>query len=289
MPNHCWQTSNIPNVPTYGTVDFEVAWNPASAGDENYTSSQFNSVSATSNVLCDISRTGSSHMNAWSAYEEFSARRLRDGHNLQQPPQQETWGTMSGVAVTGGVILNGLSSSDEDAVTSEIDTLDNCLMHASPQGQWHYHSLSPCATDSTYKSTSAKPGLCADNADCTGEAGLQFMKTGWDTTTNNGGVYGLAKDGHVIYGPYNNNLELWSCEDVDVCNGFWVWDGSYGYASTSHFPYIVGCWGPGPAVNHGVTCSENGCGTGGGADGHAMNLISTSAVAVAVFAMSNVF
>jgi hypothetical protein len=66
----------------------------------------------------------------------------------------------------------------------------------------------------------------------------------WTDTANYGGVVGLAKDGHVIYGPYNDYGELWSCDDVDYCNGFFLDDTSYGYASTTFFPYTVGCWGP---------------------------------------------
>ena len=30
---------------------------------------------------------------------------------------------------------------------------------------------------------------------------------------------GIALDGHVIFGPYNSNGELWRCDDHDVCNG----------------------------------------------------------------------
>ena len=48
-------------------------------------------------------------------------------------------------------------------------------------------------------------------------------------------------DGHVIYGPYNIAGELWDWDDVDVCNGFFHTDGSYNYASTTFFPYTVGC------------------------------------------------
>ena len=71
------------------------------------------------------------------------------------------------------------------------------------------------------------------------------MYDGWtDDSDTYGGVYGIALDGHVIYGPYNEDGELWSCEDLDVCNGFFLSDGAYGYASTTFYPYTVGCWGP---------------------------------------------
>ena len=58
---------------------------------------------------------------------------------------------------------------------------------------------------------------------------------------------GLAKDGHVIWGPYNINngkAKPWTGCDVDICNGAYV-NGNYGYASTLFHPWLVGCWGPG--------------------------------------------
>lgn len=54
---------------------------------------------------------------------------------------------------------------------------------------------------------------------------------------------GIARDGHIIVGPYNSSGELWGCDDVDVCNGVFLSDESYGYALTTKFPYSVGCWG----------------------------------------------
>lgn len=58
-------------------------------------------------------------------------------------------------------------------------------------------------------------------------------------------VIGIAKDGHLIYGPYNGSGELYTCDDRDVCNGKFMSDGSYAYVSTTTHPYLVGCWGPG--------------------------------------------
>ena len=46
-------------------------------GEANYSESDFSSVSATENILCDIQRTSSSNMGFWSQYEEYSAARLR--------------------------------------------------------------------------------------------------------------------------------------------------------------------------------------------------------------------
>jgi len=86
-----------------------------------------------------------------------------------------------------------------------------------------------------------------------------MQKSSFIYKDNYGGVVGIAKDGHVIYGPYNSDGELWDCTDTDYCNGFFLSDRSYGYASTAYFPYTVGCWGPSTAKRFKPTCSENAC------------------------------
>ena len=119
-------------------MDFEVVWNPDVYGKMNYHGSDFSSTTATENILCDISRTASTNMNAWSDYKEYTSRRL-----LQPPPpgggggggSMSTMTTMSGLAVTGGAIFNGLAGGNVDALENEVDTLDQCLSHASPTGQ----------------------------------------------------------------------------------------------------------------------------------------------------------
>lgn len=72
---------------------------------------------------------------------------------------------------------------------------------------------------------------------------------------------GLAKDGHIIVGPYNNNGELYECDDHDVCNGVFLEDNSYAYVTTQRFPYVAGCWGPGPQQKFAIksTCTVDGC------------------------------
>jgi hypothetical protein len=67
---------------------------------------------------------------------------------------------------------------------------------------------------------------------------------GWTETAEWGGMVGVAKDGHPIYGPYNSDGELWTCDDHDICNGRFFDNGTYGYIATSTFPYVVGCFGP---------------------------------------------
>ena len=61
----------------------------------------------------------------------------------------------------------------------------------------------------------------------------------------------------MIIGPYNSAGNQWGC-DRDVCNGNFV-DGSYVYVGSSSFPYVVGCWGPGPDPVVAPSCTTNGC------------------------------
>lgn len=116
-------------------------------------------------------------------------------------------------------------------------------------------------------SDSTAPALCKDAVNC-----VDLTKTATyvsNSSTNsqtgayagkcsNGGMIGLARDGHIIVGPYNADGHEWACDEHDVCNGAFV-DGQYVYVSTSTFPYVVGCWGPGPQQTNNVSCSTNSC------------------------------
>ena len=116
-------------------------------------------------------------------------------------------------------------------------------------------------------SDSTGPALCKDEANC-----VDLTKTATFVSTSssnsqtgayadkcsNGGMIGLARDGHIIVGPYNDDGYAWACDEHDVCNGAFV-DGQYVYVSTETFPYVVGCWGPGPQQTKNVSCSTNSC------------------------------
>ena len=52
----------------------------------------------------------------------------------------------------------------------------------------------------------------------------------------------------------------WTCDDRDICNGAFVGD-TYVYVGSDTFPYVVGCWGPGPQQLYKPGCSNSGCGT----------------------------
>ena len=69
---------------------------------------------------------------------------------------------------------------------------------------------------------------------------------------------GLARDGHMILGPYKEDGNQYGCADRDVCNGAMVGT-SYAYVGSDTFPYVVGCWGPGPQQLYAATCSAKSC------------------------------
>ena len=170
--------------------------------------------------------------------------------------------TAAGIAVTGAQIFNGLSADNRDAVEFEKMTLDACLTHPTPFGLYHYHSWSPCILK-RYKQTSKtrSPGTCRGDRSCWRNP-IQYNEDGWTSTRNFGGMVGMAKDGHPIYGPYNEYGELWLCSEHDICNGRFFKNGSYGYVSTNTHPYMVGCWGPAAYQKHDHTCSSYACPSG---------------------------
>lgn len=136
------------------------------------------------------------------------------------------------------------------------------MTHSSPQGVLHYHSLGACATSSSYRSTTVVPALCENNYNnCLAEPFAWAYNAAFPNKSNYGGDFGIARDGHVIKGPYNASGELWDCSELDMCNGTFLSDGSYVYAPHARFPHVVGCWGPAPFSNHrpGASCTNLAC------------------------------
>lgn len=101
----------------------------------------------------------------------------------------------------------------------------------------------------------------------------------WTSTSEHGGVVGIARDGHPIYGPYNEDGELWACDEHDICNGTFMPNDFYAYVATSTFPYILGCYGPGSVQFYPVDedCSTNSCSAVAGIYFGAMTVIATLA------------
>jgi hypothetical protein len=58
--------------------------------------------------------------------------------------------------------------------------------------------------------------MCDNDNQC-----LAGIKTFTLMNSKNKSLYpiGLAKDGHIIWGPYRDDGQAWAACDVDVCNG----------------------------------------------------------------------
>ena len=121
-----------------------------------------------------------------------------------------------GVMLTGAVLFNGVDEAGRDAVAHEMQ--DRCAGHPQQTGQYHYHSLSPCAAAGTSKTAHSK-------------------------------LVGYALDGFGIYGLRGVRGKLLTNADLDVCHGHThaiLWRGKrtlmFHYHATSEYPYTVGCF-----------------------------------------------
>jgi hypothetical protein len=139
--------------------------------------------------------------------------------------------------------------------------MDACLSHSNAGGVGHYHSWSPCITKAGAVAVTGgqtvAPGLCTSNTACISSFSTFSLAKGY--TSKALSYIALAKDGHMIVGPYNEKGELWTCDDVDMCNGVFLSNGSYVYASTTFFPYVLGCFGPAQDHSYKAKCSTSAC------------------------------
>ena len=131
--------------------------------------------------------------------------------------------------MSGGYIYNALAAGNRDAVEDEIETLDVCLCHPTPFSQFHYHFWSSCAVEGYgYASKTDAPPLCRDTDGCTTEPAKMTMNNSrnnqvpYFTAENWDKPVGLAKDGHLIMGPYKQDGSVYGCGDRDACNGAFV-------------------------------------------------------------------
>lgn len=227
---------------------------------QNIQDSDVDTQAETEELLCDIQRTAASNMLAGTGYTEYTTNGVVTN---EQPGPPSQLSTASGIAVSGANIFNALAAGNEDAVENEWVTLDQCLSHPTPFGEYHYHMWSPCAMKGNgWANTSTAPDMCKDLNACHSDPIGFAVNKGWtdETQYGYGDVVGVSRDGHLIYGPYNADGDFWGCDEHDVCNGAFV-EGNYAYVSTKQFPYILGCFGPGPQQTFQVTCSDSSCPT----------------------------
>ena len=114
--------------------------------------------------------------------------------------------------LSGVPLFNGFDAGMRDAAAHEVQ--DACQGHPQEQGEYHYHSLSSCFTDTSVHT-----------------------------------VLGYALDGFPITGPLVADGKYLTTEDLDECHGITstiVEDGvettAYHYVMTQDFPYSVSCF-----------------------------------------------
>ncbi|CAF1279025.1 unnamed protein product [Didymodactylos carnosus] len=217
-------------------VDFEVNFNPAVS--INSLNQNLTTRSALSTLVCNLINQATPP--STSGYVQYGMTTLT---------------TAAGVALDGVMIFNVDSADDIDPFYpppgSNAETVDACLAHCQTAGIYHYHIASSCVLNpptgsiSSCAGTTACNGLIA-NYSISGFASYQTMT-----------VLGVARDGHVVYGPYlSAGTRVTS--GFDVCNGmFYDSIGNYAYFATSTYPYLTGCFGPGNYPSFGPNCSSN--------------------------------
>lgn len=101
------------------------------------------------------------------------------------------------------------------------------MSHPSPQGDLHYHFWGACLVkDYGFWDDGNSPALCESDEDCYTIAGEFTLAApnNFYTTDNWDKPIGLARDGHIILGPYSGSGDRWACDNRDVCNGSFVGD-----------------------------------------------------------------
>lgn len=96
---------------------------------------------------------------------------------------------------------------------------------------------------------------CSANTECSTDKELYLYDAFKDNSYDERTPIGVAKDGHVIYGPFNDAGNRY-CSKPDVCNGRYDSDGYYEYITTSYAPFGPACWGPASSTSYSQTCSS---------------------------------
>ena len=236
LPRRC---TILPSFAAFAerNIDFEVNFNPdVSVNSPNQAPT---TAAALTGIICNIS----THSSVPSA----SAYVLK--------PNSMPINVLAGVALDGVSILNVNSINQVDPFYPPTgyspEGADQCLSHPTGAGEFHYHIASGCILNPPQGNLSG----CSPNIGCsTNVAGYSISSFSSYTRLT---VIGIAKDGHVIYGPYTSSgTQVTS--GFDICNGmFYDTIGNYGYFVTQTYPYITGCFGPGNYPSFKPNCTTN--------------------------------
>ncbi|CAF1113288.1 unnamed protein product [Adineta ricciae] len=219
-------------------IDFEVNFNPDVSVNSPVQSPT--SVGDVSKLLCNI--TNHASVPATSKFVKNTTMAAMD--------------VIAGVAVDGVSIFNVNSANLVDPffpnpTSYAAEGADQCLSHPGGGGELHYHVASGCMVNPPSGNlTGCGPDIgCLNNV---ANYSVQMFSSNQTLT-----VIGIAKDGHIIYGPYlSSGVRVTS--GFDVCNGmFHDSVGNYGYFATSTYPYVTGCFGPGNYPKAMPNCTTN--------------------------------
>ncbi|CAF2953149.1 unnamed protein product [Rotaria sp. Silwood2] len=235
LPRFC---PNVPVTMSELNVDFAVNFNP----NVDVNSPVYNptTVSQLSSIVCNIN----------------SQTTVPSASNYVPSSTSGSFNTLAGISVDGVTLLNVNSANNVDpfypAGSFVPESVDSCLGHPNPSNNgYHYHIASGCALNPP----TGKIASCKSTPACNASIAAYTISTfsSYRTLT----VIGIAKDGHVIYGPYNSQgVEVTS--GFDICNGmFYDSIGNYAYFATRTYPYITGCFGPGNYPSVFPNCTTN--------------------------------
>eukprot|EP00347_Sterkiella_histriomuscorum_P007900 403347132 len=242
MPDHCFY-ANL-QAPTENLIDFEVAFD---LGLENLAVLNYNTQLLVDNNLCSATWVQESNLNQVFAFKKNSG----------------TLTDIIGISINGVPILRPLSEQNYDAFYPKAYSTyssptsispDGCLGNNDFSSYYHYYTFSPCIYSTEIK-IATTAFTCASDARCNNQKLAYQIKYFNTAASKIMFPIGLAKDGHIIYGPFKNDGTLWQPCEVDICNGIVIGGVSYAYVSTMFYPYTVGCWGPGNIQKIGSSCS----------------------------------
>ncbi|CAF1318629.1 unnamed protein product [Rotaria sp. Silwood1] len=182
LPQFC---PNTPNTVSELNVDFEVNFNP----DVNINSPVYSptTASALSSIVCNINNQAS----------------VPSVSNYVSNSSTGALNTLAGISVDGVTLLNVNSANNVDpfypAGGFSSESVDACLGHPNPSNNgYHYHAGFACALNAPTGNILSCSGTSACSASVANYSIASFSS--FRTLT----VIGIAKDGHIIYGPYDS-------------------------------------------------------------------------------------
>ncbi|CDW91700.1 UNKNOWN [Stylonychia lemnae] len=247
MPDHCYAEGQFPPQPK--VIDFEIKWN---SNDDTKT--------LVTNVASQIEVDNKLCNNQTFFDNQIPASR---GFQIYQGDGDLNYAI--GVGLNGVLLYPPISNvtgfdpiyprGNTQQIINRTVSIDRCLGTTfNESSTYHYHTVSYCSIQDTIPDA-LYPDSCKNIQQCR-IAPLDYHINQFVPQIRKKYPIGIAKDGNIIYGPYDASGQLWDQSTLDVCNGIFV-DKQYAYVATPNFPYLVGCWGPGSVKKVSPQCTRN--------------------------------